>query len=332
MYKEVLEGMSEGVLVLDVVGKIVFANQAIAEIFSLANDGFIGKRLLEVIRLVELSDLVEAVRRSGQPVEREMKLVFPAEKNLLGLANLAGDNIAVIIRDITAMKQLESLRSDFVANVSHELKTPLTAIKGYVDTLVAGAIDDPDNNRRFLEKIAKNADSLAALIDDILALSRLEVHRGIAPFEKVFLADEIEKALETLAPAIKEKRIEIVNLSGGAVVGEPSQLYRAILNLLDNAIKYSHPGGKVEIVIAKTEKELCLSVTDHGMGIPAEHHARIFERFYRVDKARSREMGGTGLGLAIVKHIMEIHGGRVELKSAAGQGAKFTLVFVSRHL
>jgi two-component system phosphate regulon sensor histidine kinase PhoR len=158
----------------------------------------------------------------------------------------------------------------------------------------------------------------------------LEAHRGVAPFEPVLLAEEVDRALETLSARIKEKKLEIVKTGkpeSCETSGEPEHIYRALLNLLDNAVKYSPVGGKIELSCERTGGELRLSVKDNGPGIPAEHHPRIFERFYRVDKARSRELGGTGLGLSIVKHIMDIHGGRVELRSAAGQGATFTLIF-----
>lgn len=334
MFEQVLLGMREGVMVLDDRGLIIFANPALSEMFSLPYQEMIGKRPLEAVRLVELAELVDAVRRSGSPQTTEMKVVYPSEKTLFGSAHPvkidAGEGIAVVIQDISEVKKLENLRQEFVANVSHELKTPLTAIKSYAETLLHGAIDDHDNNRKFLQKIEQNVLNLAALIDDILEISRLEAGRGIAPFETVHLEEEVDRAIETLSARIKEKKIEIVKLGEpGAceIQGEPNHIYRALLNLLDNAVKYSDPGGKIEISCKANGKKLELSVKDYGVGIAAEHHPRIFERFYRVDKARSRELGGTGLGLSIVKHIMEIHGGRVELKSEAGRGAEFTLIF-----
>jgi two-component system phosphate regulon sensor histidine kinase PhoR len=334
MFEQVLDGMKDGALVVDAADTIVYANRALSEIFSVPQHDLIGKRPLEAIRLVELAELITDVRSSNKAASKEMKIVYPAEKMLLGSAYPvrleAGEGIAAVIQDISEIKKLENLRQEFVANVSHELKTPLTAIRSYAETLLRGAIDDPANNRSFLEKIEKNAQSLAALIDDTLELSRLEAHRGVAPFEPVLLAEEVDRALETLSARIKEKRLEIVKLGKPGnceISGEPEHVYRALLNLLDNAVKYSPVGGKIELSCERTGGELRLSVKDNGPGIPAEHHPRIFERFYRVDKARSRELGGTGLGLSIVKHIMEIHGGRVELQGAAGQGAAFTLIF-----
>lgn len=326
--------MRDGVMVLDAADRIIYTNPALAALFAVPADSFPDKRPLEAIRLVELAELVEAVRKTGKPQSREMKVVFPDEKILLGSANLvlteSGSGVAIVIQDISEVKRLENLRQEFVANVSHELKTPLTAIKSYAETLLHGAIDDPENNRKFLQKIEKNVSSLTALIDDILAVSSLEARRGLAPFKPFPLEEEIDRALETLGGKIKEKLLEIVKLGEPGnceIVGEPEHIYRALLNLLDNAVKYSPAGGRIEITCGKAAQELRLSVKDYGPGIPAEHQPRIFERFYRVHKARSRELGGTGLGLSIVKHIMEIHGGRVELKSAAGQGAEFTLIF-----
>lgn len=334
MFKQVLDRMREGVMVLAADDRIIYANRALAELFAVPADALPNKRPLEAIRLIELAELVEEVRKTGLPQSREMKLVYPAEKTLLGSANLveldSGHGVGVVVQDITDVKKLENVRQEFVANVSHELKTPLTAIKSYAETLLSGAIDDPANNRQFLGKIEKNAQDLAALIDDTLELSRLEAHRGLAPFEPVHLEQEIDKALETLAPRIKEKMLEIVKQGAAGncgIAGEPSHIYRALLNLLDNAVKYSDPGGRIEIGCGSSAREVRLSIKDYGSGIPAEHHPRIFERFYRVDKARSRQLGGTGLGLSIVKHIMDIHGGKVELESAAGEGAKFTLIF-----
>lgn len=321
-------------MVLDADNRVVFANQALSDIFSIPLAEINGKRLLEAVRLVELSELVEEVRREGCTKQKEMRIFFPSEKILLGTANLleldGGKGVSVVISDISEIRKLENLRQEFVANVSHELKTPLTAIKSCVETLLYGAIDDPQNNRKFLEKIEKNTANLSSLIDDILELSRLETYRKPAPFETFCLEEEVDRAIETLSDKIGEKQIEVIKIikpGSCEIVGDPRHIYRALLNLLDNAIKYSNSGGKIEITCSRSEKELRLSVKDYGIGIPEEHQPRVFERFYRVDKARSRELGGTGLGLAIVKHIMEIHGGRVELESAAGQGAKFTLVF-----
>jgi two-component system phosphate regulon sensor histidine kinase PhoR len=322
--------MKDGVLVVDPNDKIIYANPAVSSIFGIPHDEISGKRPLEAIRLIELTELIEEVKKSRAPREKEMRVVFPTEKVVLGLANVTDDGVAVVLRDVSEIKYLENLRSEFVANVSHELKTPLTAIRSYTETLLQGAVDDPKANRQFLEKIEKNVGNLSALIDDILEISRLEARRGIAPFEIVHLEEEVDRAIETLSARIKEKKIEIVKLGEpGAceIQGEPNHIYRALLNLLDNAVKYSNPGGKIEISCKANGKTLELSAKDYGVGIAAEHHPRIFERFYRVDRARSRELGGTGLGLSIVKHIMEIHGGRVTLESAAGQGAKFTLIF-----
>jgi two-component system phosphate regulon sensor histidine kinase PhoR len=321
-------------MVVDAEDRIIYANRALAELFAVPAADLPGKRPLEAVRLVELAELINETRNTGTPQGREIKSVYPAGKTLFGSANLveldAGHGVAVVVQDITEVKKLENVRQEFVANVSHELKTPLTAIKSYAETLLGGALEDPQNNRQFLGKIEQNAQDLAALIDDTLELSRLEAHRGLAPFEPVHLEQEIDKALETLAPRIKEKMLEVVKQGEAGsceIAGEPSHIYRALLNLLDNAVKYSDPGGRIEIGCGSSDREIRLSIKDSGSGIPAEHHSRIFERFYRVDKARSRQLGGTGLGLSIVKHIMDIHGGRVELKSAAGQGAEFTLIF-----
>ena len=318
-------------MVLDAGGQIIYANEAVAKIFATPLTEILQKRLLEVVRSAELSILIDEVRASGESREKEVRLLRPEEKALLGSANLLEKGqVAIVLRDISEIKKLENLRSEFAANVSHELKTPLTAIRGYVETLLGGALEDRAHNRSFVEKINKNVSALSALIEDLLELSSLEARRGLQPFATVDLDEETNRALETLAGEIANKNISISKQPASfaqKIQGDAGHIYRAIINLLDNAVKYSLAGGKVEISCRQADKGVEFSVRDFGKGIPLEHQARIFERFYRVDKARSRELGGTGLGLSIVKHIMEIHGGTVAVESEVGKGARFTLVF-----
>ncbi len=226
--------------------------------------------------------------------------------------------------------KLGRYRSEFVANVSHELKTPLTAIRGYVETLVGGAIEDKEHNRDFLNKIDKHVSHLSYLIDDILEISRLESKREIEPFANIDIVKVIERAWDTVAERAKEKQISLVkkcDMGPCFIPGLEDHIYRALLNILDNAINYTASGGSVELLCRKTKDKLELVVSDTGIGIPQKHLARIFERFYRVDKARSRQLGGTGLGLSIVKHVMNIHHGAVDVESEVGTGSKFTLIF-----
>lgn len=335
MYKQILDATRDGVLVINDNGQIVYANQSLANIFSLNLAEIFGKRVLEAIRVAELTDLLEEAREKNISREKEIKVFFPAEKALYAAVNPLveekGEKLWLIVFwDISEIKKLENLRREFVANVSHELKTPLTSIRGAAETLLDGALADQENNRRFVEKIERNAVSLSALIDDILEISKLETRRGLFQFGPIGLEKELQKAVEALADKIEKKRIKIVKkgqIEACEIVGDIDLIYRALLNLLDNAVKFSPEESQVEISCAGDGRGTRISVKDHGQGISAEHLPRIFERFYRADKARSRELGGTGLGLSIVKHIMDVHGGLVEVESEEGKGSKFTLVF-----
>lgn len=235
-----------------------------------------------------------------------------------------------ILRRLLARTRTDAVyRSEFVANVSHELKTPLTAIRGYVETLLNGAIDDKEHNREFLKKIERRAANLSYLIDDILEIAKLESRQELGPVEKVELGQVVERAIDVSEDKARAKGVHIRHHVGQdcVVSGNEEHIYRAILNLLDNAVNYTNSGGEVDIKCRKKGKTVEVVVADTGMGIPEGHLERIFERFYRVDKARSRELGGTGLGLSIVKHVMNIHKGTVETKSEVGKGSVFTLVF-----
>lgn len=228
------------------------------------------------------------------------------------------------------LRALEKYRAEFVANVSHELKTPLTAIRGYVETLLNGALDDQVHNRDFVEKIDKHAIRLSRQIDDLLEISKLESKRDVGQFVHLDLIVVIRHAMETLAQKAYAKKIKLelqTELADCFIKGLEDHVYRAVLNLLDNAINYTNQAGIVKVVCYQENKATIIDVIDNGLGIEPQHVTRIYERFYRVDKARSRELGGTGLGLAIVKHVMNIHQGRVLVESKPGQGSKFTLVF-----
>ncbi|NQT29000.1 MAG: ATP-binding protein [Candidatus Saganbacteria bacterium] len=227
------------------------------------------------------------------------------------------------------LEKLEKYRSEFVANVSHELKTPLTAIRNYVETLLNGAIYDKEHNLEFLRKIERRAVNLSYLIDDILEISQLESNLGPDLFEKIDLSQVIERVVEVLVDKAKAKGVTIdKRLTPNIVVlGNEEHIYRAIVNLLDNAVNYTSSGGRVEISCQNKPQGVEIVVADTGIGISKEHLDRIYERFYRVDKGRSRELGGTGLGLSIVKHVMNVHKGEVLVESEIGIGTKFTLIF-----
>jgi two-component system phosphate regulon sensor histidine kinase PhoR len=235
----------------------------------------------------------------------------------------------IVLNDITRLRQLENIRREFVANVSHELKTPITSIKGYIETLQEGAIEEKENARKFLEIIFRQADLLHALVDDLLSLSRIEqeAERGEIQLTREQVRHIIESAVSAYETRARDRRIQVTLHCKEEVIVKANArlLEQAVGNLLDNAIKYSEAGNSVDVEVIKNKNEVAIAVRDHGGGIAPEHLPRLFERFYRVDKGRSRELGGTGLGLAIVKHIIQAHGGRVTVESTLGKGSTFTL-------
>jgi len=332
MAGEILRNMTDGVLAVDCNQKIVLANPAVEKAFDVLEPDIIGKSAREALRNNAVADLIEGAAKSGRAIHRELELFMPIQGyfwvHAVPLQGMMG--VVCVLSDVTELKKLEDIRSEFVANVSHELKTPLTVIRSYVETLMDGAMSDPAHNLEFLGKIEKHAANLSALIEDILELSKLEHKKELNAFIQVDLSMIIARAVETLFPKAHKKNLQIIKELGGTecfVQGIDEHIYRAVLNLLDNAINYTSSGGKISVSCEKTAEKIIVSVTDTGVGIPAEHLARIFERFYRVDKARSRELGGTGLGLAIVKHVMKVHNGTVTVESEEGKGSKFTLSF-----
>jgi len=231
-----------------------------------------------------------------------------------------------VLHDITELRRLERVRQDFVANVSHEFRTPLTAIQGFAETLLGGALEDEKNNRRFLEIIRDHATRLGRLTDDLLKLARIEAGKLEVEFQPVSVAELVESCAATTLFKASQRNIAL-NLSYPPslppVLGDASLLREVLQNLLDNAVQYTPPGGRVDLTATSHDHEAVITVADTGIGIPLADQERIFERFYRVDAARSREVGGTGLGLSIAKHIVEAHGGRLWVESTVGQGSQF---------
>jgi two-component system phosphate regulon sensor histidine kinase PhoR len=268
-----------------------------------------------------------------QPAETEIRLFTDTENyfQVHGTTLAAGGETGavIVLRDMTRMRRLEDVRRDFVANVSHELKTPVTSIKGFVETLLDGAIQEPEQARRFLEIIAKHTDRLNAIIEDLLSLSRLEEDsdRRRISFQRERLLPILKAAAELAKVKADEKKISITISCDEQQAAKVNSilLEQAVLNLIDNAIKYSEPGDEIKVAAWQQDNTVLISVEDRGSGIATEHLERIFERFYVVDKGRSRKLGGTGLGLAIVKHIAQVHGGSVTVKSALGKGSTFTI-------
>jgi len=290
-----------------------------------------GKTVMEALRLHEIAELVERVETKGQVFDYELKLPELSERwlqvNAAVITNSAGEREGTILvfHDLTRLKQLERTREEFVANVSHELRTPLSLIKGYVETLLDGARDNPEVAARFLKIIERNTQRLDLLIQDLLTISALEAGRMKLSLQPVALRPLVEKTFFDLKPPADNKNITLLNqLPDLTATADASRLEQVFANLVDNAIKYGRAQGRVTVGGKKRDDgKLEIFAQDDGPGIPPEALERIFERFYRVDKARSREQGGTGLGLSIVKHIVQAHGGEVWVKSEPGKGAIF---------
>jgi two-component system phosphate regulon sensor histidine kinase PhoR len=334
----VLGSMIEGVLAIDTRQRIIGINRAAADLLGLGLDDAVGRPLQEVIRNPDLRRFALLAIDCRDPVEDDLVLRGARDRTIrlrgTALRDVSGEGGAVIVlNDVTDMQRLENVRRDFVANVSHELKTPIASIKGFVETLLDGAADDPVDNRRFLGIVAKQADRLAAIIEDLLALSRIEQSEGAGnlPLEPARIADVVAAVVTECAPRAADKSIRLVTSCPDELVAEVNAplLEQALINLADNAIKYSDDGRTVWIEAAVPNHggagEFVVNVRDEGRGIGPEHLPRLFERFYRVDSARSRSLGGTGLGLSIVKHIVQAHGGTVTVESTLGVGTTFTM-------
>ena len=324
--------MTEGVLLLDAAGRVQLVNEAFARLFSVAGD-VRGRTVMEALRLHQVQALVNQTLIEGQMQDGELTL--PGVEgdryfavNGAAVSSLDGQRQGMILvfHDLTRLKQLENTRREFVANVSHELRTPLSLIKGYVETLIDGARDNPEVALKFLLTIERHADRLTFLIEDLLTISRLESGQMVINLASTELRSVVARVVEDLASRAATRQVTLVNEVPEALqaVADPERLHQVFANLVDNAIMHGRVGGTVRIgAQAPTEQTVELWVQDDGAGIPPEACARVFERFYRVDKARTREAGGTGLGLAIVKHLVLAHGGEVRVEGGLGTGAKF---------
>jgi two-component system, OmpR family, phosphate regulon sensor histidine kinase PhoR len=323
--------MVEGVLLLDGSDRVRLVNRAFEDLFGLNGD-IRGRTMMEALRLHELRELVNRVRAESQVLGFELELPGLEGRclqvNATALLDRAGkqQGMILVFHELTRLKQLENTRQEFVANVSHELRTPLSMIKGYVETLIHGAKDDPGVATRFLQTIEKHTDRLTYLIEDLLTISRLESGQVVMNLQKAELRPVVDDVLNDLQSRAGDRKVALENqVADGMVVrADADRIQQVLFNLVDNAIKYGRPEGHVWIN-ARLAKEsfVEVSVRDNGPGIPPDSIDRVFERFYRVDKARSREQGGTGLGLSIVKHIIQSHGGEVWVESQVGQGTTF---------
>ncbi len=332
----ILASMIEGVLAVDLDMRVLTMNEAAARMFETDSIKAHGLSILETARNIHIHRFVEKTLQSETNIEEEIPLggtkdiVLQAHGTVL--RDEKGNRIGglVVMHDITEIRRLENVKREFVANVSHELKTPVTAIKGSVETLRDGALSDPAKAEDFLAIISRHADRLNAIIDDLLSLSRIEQtsEREDLIVEKTSIKGLIESAVNSLAARAEQRKIDIrCEASGDFPVSVNAVLIeQAISNLIDNAVNYTDPGGSVLVAISQNEAKIIITVKDNGCGIEKRHLPRLFERFYRVDTARSRKMGGTGLGLAIVKHIAQAHGGYVTVESQPGKGSEFALI------
>jgi two-component system phosphate regulon sensor histidine kinase PhoR len=329
----ILASMAEGVLAVDGELRITFANESLARALGIPYPLPEKQPLVEVVRDPGLREMLTRVLERGRPGKEKLQLsAAPGRSFEVQAAPLAADTgrgAIAILHDITDLERLEKVRKDFVANVSHELRTPLTAIRGYAETLLEGALEDQENNRKFLEIIRAHAIRLNNIASDLLTLSELESGKPAPKPEPVSVAGALESALRAVEAEARVREVKLLcgELEEAAVAGDRVQLEQAFVNLLDNAVKFNRPKGEVKVeMIRPAGGRIGVVITDTGIGIPSEHLPRIFERFYRVDKARSRDAGGTGLGLSIVKHVVERMGGTVAVESQLGKGSAFTVV------
>jgi two-component system, OmpR family, phosphate regulon sensor histidine kinase PhoR len=326
----ILASMVEGVAVVNSSERLLFANTGFAEILGLDVPPQSGSALVEVVRQTELLEAVRAVVKGEPRVETEIvtgtlrQHFFAVTVASVRAADTLG--AVIVLHDITELRKLERVRRDFVANVSHEFKTPLTAIQGFAETLLGGAIDDPQNRLRFLEIILEHSRRLARLTDDLLKLSKMDADKLELEIRRLSVAQFVESCIETTQRTAAEKDLRVsVNLQQPLpdIAADRRRLAEVLQNLLDNAMQYTPAGGQIMVGASANGAEVTITVSDTGIGIPRADQSRIFERFYRVDVARSREVGGTGLGLSISKHLVEAHGGRIWVESEVGQGSEF---------
>ena len=327
---QIVDALDDGVLLLDGAGRLLVANPAARSWFGLADDLRPGLPAQRVLGVPQVSALAERAARAGAPVVGTFTLVFPEPRTLAMRAFPLADRgptgrIVVTMADITQRRRLEVLRRDFVVNASHELKTPVAAVRALAETLQTALPDDPEAGHRFAERIGREAERLDTLVRDLLDLSRVE--RGALDVEPVDLVGLVKEVAGGYADLAEERRITLATelRPGVTMRGDRAQLALLLSNLIDNALRHTPAQGTVHVRLDPAEGRALLQVADTGEGIPAGELPRVFERFYRVDKARARQTGGTGLGLAIVRHVAEAHGGTVRVDSELARGTTFTV-------
>jgi two-component system phosphate regulon sensor histidine kinase PhoR len=335
----VLASMAEGVLAVDPREKIITLNSAAADLLECNRERALGRSVQDFVLHPELRKFVSQAVTCDEPIQQDITLEAGFPRIIQARGTALGDHgqrrgAVIVLNDVTNVRRLENLRRDFVANVSHELKTPITSIKGFVETMLDGALDDRADAERFLGIVGKQADRLAAIVDDLLSLAKIEqTEDAELDVHEADVTEVIQAAIVSCQALAKERQVNVRFDTNGSVTAEisPHLLEQAVVNLLDNAIKYSGADSEVVLATKTTPTEVLISVADRGVGVEAEHIPRLFERFYRVDKARSRKLGGTGLGLAIVKHIVSAHRGRVAVDSEPGVGSTFTIHLPKPH-
>jgi two-component system, OmpR family, phosphate regulon sensor histidine kinase PhoR len=333
--RTILGGMVEGVVALGPEQRVLFANEAAGQMLEFDPHQVVGRPIWEVTRLPQIQEVLAKAIRDTSPRREEFDWTGPTSRQLaIYVAPLTGDPAApgavLVLHDVTELRRLERLRQDFVANVSHELKTPLSVIKACIEALIDGAVEEPESRRPFLEQISDQGERLHALILDLISLARIESGEEILDFQAVPLEHAVADCLDRHQPRADAKRLSLRAVPaerdrGVYVMADDEALSQILDNLVDNAVKYTPEGGAIQVRWRSNGANVHLQVEDSGTGIPERDLARVFERFYRVDKARSRELGGTGLGLAIVKHLVQVMKGTVKATSQVGKGTTMTI-------
>ena len=332
LLETVLAAMTEGVIAVDVKHVVLFANEAARRLLDIDSPDIIGKPLWETARVGLLQKVIDATLLESSPQRTSLQIPRTQAVVALGAVRLTGDpcpGAMLVLEDITELRRLEGIRRDFVSNVSHELKTPLTAIQAMSETLLEGGLEDLDHNRGFVERISEQAERLHALILDLLRLARIESEPDELKLAPIQVTDLLTRCVEEHTETARNKGVELSIETNDplVIIADRNGLQAVFENLIDNAVKYTPRGGHVKVIAGREAEHIRIDVEDSGVGILLEHQQRVFERFYRVDKARSRDVGGTGLGLSIVKHWVAAFGGEIELASKFGQGSTFSVLF-----
>ncbi len=331
-----IENIGSGLIFIDGNGHISLVNKTFRQTFQTNTDSWIDKRYQNSSMDEEVKEMIGAVFLNGVALTRQIKLPVHIERKHFDVSCVPIlDNkdrirgIVLVFHDITELKKLEKMRKDFVANVSHELKTPVTSVIGFTETLLDGAMEDEELTTKFLSIMLSESKRLQTLISELLELSKIENEHFTLDFQTVKMAELLKDTVMVLEDKAKAKDIKLINETenGAEALGETGRIRQIMMNLVTNAISYTPSGGVVRVSVSNDEDGVLLSVKDTGIGMDTEQIPRIFERFYRVDKARSRNQGGTGLGLAIVKHLVEAHEGHINVESKPGQGTTFQIMF-----